>query len=98
MKLSKLAAKPQLTKIVLDDEQIIEKYGEELEFFIYDRQPIEKFIKIATTINSDYTAAVGMLNELILDEAGRPVITDELVLPNDIITKVIQKVVEHLGK
>jgi len=98
MKLSNLAAKPQLIKIVLDDEQVKEKYGEELEFFIYDRQPIEKFIKIATTMSSDYTTAVGMLNDLILDENGKSVVTGELVLPNDIVSKVIQKIVEHLGK
>ena len=46
LKLTQLAAKPQLVKITIDDESIKEKYGDELEFWIYDRQPIDKFIKI----------------------------------------------------
>jgi hypothetical protein len=98
MKLTQLASKPQLIKIVLDDEQIQEKYGESLEFWIHDRQPIDKFIKIATTLSTDYTAAVGMLNDLILDETGAPVVQGDLALPNDLVSKVIQKVVEYLGK
>ena len=98
MKLTQLAAKPQLIKIVLDDEQIKEKYGEELEFWIHDRQPVDKFIKIATLIGEDYSSAITLINELILDEDGKPVIRDGMVLPNDIITKTIQKIVEYLGK
>ena len=40
MKLSELAKKPQLQKITITDEALVEKYGDELEFFIYDRQPL----------------------------------------------------------
>ena len=98
MKLSELAAKPSLIKITLDDEETKVKYGDELDFFIYDRQPLAKFIKIATTINTDYESAVVMLDDLILDEEGKQITGKGLVLPNDLMTKVIQKVVEHLGK
>ena len=42
MKLSQLAAKPTLIKLELDDEDVVKEYGEPLEFWIHDRQPIEK--------------------------------------------------------
>ena len=32
MKLKDLASKPKLVKVVLDDKDIVENYGEELEF------------------------------------------------------------------
>ena len=96
--LTQLAAKPQLIKITLNDPAIIEKYEDELEFYIYDRQPIEKFITIATKMNSDYTSAVGMMNDLILNEDGTQVCKDGLVLPSDVMSLAIQKVIEQLGK
>ena len=40
MKLKELATKPQLVKIVLDDEAIIKEYNEPLEFYVYDKQPL----------------------------------------------------------
>lgn len=96
--LTQLAALPQLIKITLSDPAVIEKYGDELEFYIYDRQPIEKFIKIATTMNTDYTSAVGLMNDLILDAEGRAVCVDGRVLPSDVMSLAIQKVIEQLGK
>jgi len=96
--LTQLAAKPQLIKITLDEPSLIEKYEDALEFWIYDRQPIDKFIKIATTMSSDYNLAVSMMNDLILDEAGEQICRDGLVLPTDVMSFAIQKVIAHLGK
>ena len=45
MKLAELAAEPKLIPITLDDADIVEKYGEPLEFWIWDRQPIDSFNK-----------------------------------------------------
>ena len=96
--LTQLAAKPQLIKIVLDSAEIVEQYGEELEFYIWDRQPIAKFMTIASTMNSNYTEAVGMMNDLILDEEGQSICRDGMVLPSTVMSFAIQKVIEHLGK
>jgi hypothetical protein len=41
MKLEKLASKPQLIKLIIDDAEIIEEFGEPLEFWTWDRQPID---------------------------------------------------------
>lgn len=98
MKLKDLAAKPKLIPITLDSEDIIAQYGEALEFYVWDRQPIQKFIKVATTMNTDYAEAVSMMNEMILDEDGKAVCKDGFTLPSGVMTAAIHKVIEQLGK
>ena len=46
MKLSELAVKPKLSKVTITEEHIVEKYGEELDFYIWDRQPLDIFAKL----------------------------------------------------
>lgn len=98
MKLTQLAAKPQLIKISLEDEETISQYGEPLDFWVYDRQPIDKFVKLATLKSENTAELIGVVNEMILDEDGTAVIKEGVVLPMDVMTKVIGKVVERLGK
>ena len=43
MKLNQLAAKPQLIRVEINDEETIKQFGESLEFWIWDRQPMDKF-------------------------------------------------------
>lgn len=98
MKLTQLAAKPQLVKIVLNDEETIKEYGEELEFFIYDRQPMDKFVRLAQMKGENMGELITAVNEMVLDELGNPVIKDGLMLPTNVMTRVIGRVVETLGK
>ena len=48
MKLSQLAGKPQLIQIALDDEETVKEFGEALEFWTWDRQPMATFLKLAS--------------------------------------------------
>jgi len=98
LKLTQLASKPQLIKLTVDNEEIVKTYGDELEFWIWDRQPIDQFIKMATTGAGDYAEMIRMVNDLILDEEGNKVIKEGEALPNDVMIIVINKVVERLGK
>ncbi len=98
LKLTQLASKPQLIKVVVDNEDLVKTYGDELEFWILDRQPIDQFIKMATTGASDYAEMIRMVNDLILDEEGNKAIKEGEALPNDVMIAVINKVVERLGK
>jgi len=98
LKLTQLASKPQLIKITLNTEAILAKYGDELEFFIYDRQPIDQFIKMATTGQENYGEMIRMVNDLVLDEHGDLVLGEGETLPNDVMMNVIGAVVERLGK
>jgi len=98
LNLTQLASKPQLIKITLDNAEIVAKYGDSLEFWIMDRQPIDQFVKMATMGADNYGEMIKMVNELILDEHGDPAIQEGEALPNDVMITVIGAVVERLGK
>lgn len=98
MKLTKIAAKPQLVKVELDDAEIQAEYGESLEFWTWDRQPLDTFMKLASAEQKNFGNVVDVIRTLILDEDGKEVIEKDAVLPSNIMIKVIGKVVELLGK
>jgi hypothetical protein len=98
LKLTQLASKPQLIKVTIAKPEIVEAYGDELEFWIWDRQPIDQFIKMATTGADNYGEMIRMVNDLILNEDGSKVIKEGEALPNDVMITVIGAVVERLGK
>ena len=98
MKLSQLAAKPQLVKFVLDDADIVEEYGEPIEFYTLDRQPLSVFMRLASVTGNDNNEMITIVKDLILDEKGKPIISEDNVLPGPLLIKVMSKVVEKLGK
>ena len=98
MKLTELAVKPQLTKITIDSEQLVEKYGEPVDFFVLDRLPLDKYTKLASVKTEDFSSMIDLVKELILDEDGKPVMDEDHVLPTDILNEAMVKVVEVVGK
>lgn len=98
MKLSELAQKPKLEKITITSDSLVEKYGDELDFFIYDRQPIDIFTKLADVNEGNTTEYIVILKDLILNEDGEPVMTDEKSLPLDVMTEAMKLIGDHLGK
>ena len=98
MKLSQLAAKPQLIKLSLDDEEIVKEYSEPVEFYTWDRQPLEVFMKLANTDNGNMSAMVDVVRTLILNEEGKPIIEGDTMLPSKLLIAAISKIVETLGK
>jgi hypothetical protein len=98
MKLTQLAAKPQLVKIELNDEVTIQEFGEALEFYIWDRQPMDKYIRLAQMGTDNMGELIASVNEMVMDEEGNAVLKDGLMLPTAVMTRVIGKVVETLGK
>ena len=99
MKLSQLAAKPQLIKTTLDDTAIVETYGEVIEFWTWDRQPLETFMRLANMSQSaDGGSIVAILRTLILNEDGTEIMTGDAVLPTDVLMAAIAKLTAALGK
>ena len=98
MKLSTLAAKPKLALIILDDEDTMKEFGESLEFYSWDRQPIDVFMKLANSTQADTTAMIDIVRTLILDEHGKQIIKGEEMLPSNVLVRAIAKIVETLGK
>jgi hypothetical protein len=97
MNLSKLAAKPQLIKITIDDQPIVEKYGEELDFYVYDRQDIDTFMALAAVDAENQAQVIAVIKDMVHDEEGNKIMSEGATLPIDIMTKVIEKVIGQLG-
>ena len=98
MKLSELAKKPQLQKITITKPELVEKYGDELEFFVYDRQPIDVFTKLADVTGDNAGEYISILSDIIKNEDGKDVMTDEMTLPMDVLMECMSLIGEHLGK
>jgi hypothetical protein len=98
MKINQIASKPQLIMVTLDDEATIQELGESLDFWTWDRQPLDKFMKLASIKNDKPEEIIAVVKTLILDESGKEVITGDVMIPTQILIRIIQKVVETLGK
>jgi hypothetical protein len=98
MKINQIASKPQLIKLVLNDEATIKELGEELEFWTLDRQPLDKFMKLASINQDNPSEIISVVKTLILDEEGKEVIAGDAMIPTAILIRIIGKVVETLGK
>jgi hypothetical protein len=98
MKINQIASKPQLIKVTLDDEKTVEELGEALDFWTWDRQPLEKFMRLASVKQDNPQEIIEVVKDLILDEEGKVVIQGDIMLPTQILIRIIQKVTETLGK
>lgn len=98
MKITQLSAKPQLIKITLDDKETLEQYGEAVEFWTWDRQPLDTFIRLASATEANSSGIINIVKDLILDEQGKPVLTADTMLPTGILMRAIAQVTEVLGK
>ena len=98
MKLSDIAKKPRLIEVTINDVDVVEKYGEPLTFWTWDRQPMHVFLKLASLDQTDTASVITAVRELILNEDGTQVMSEEAALPTPILMRVITTVVERLGK
>ena len=98
MKITQLSAKPQLIKIVLDDKETVEQYGEAVEFWTWDRQPLDTFIRLASATEGNTGNIITIVKDLILDETGKPVIAADDTLPTNIMMRAIGRITDILGK
>jgi hypothetical protein len=98
MNLKELASKPKLIKLVLDDELTLEEYKEPLDFYIYDRPQVSTFVRLAGMTANDLADIVTIINELILDEKGEPIVQGEHLLPQKLYMRVVEKVIKQLGE
>lgn len=98
MKLSQLKAKPQLVKVLIDDEDIVTEFGDPVEFWTWDRHPMDTFLKLAAVDGKDFASIFDAVRSLVLDEDGKPILTEGETLPTKIMMRVVQKVVENMGK
>jgi hypothetical protein len=56
------------------------------------------FVKLATVHQSNFGEMVELVNSMVLDEEGNQIAKDDLIFPTNVMMKIINKVVETLGK
>ncbi len=98
MKLSALSTKPVLVKVTLDDEATVAEFKEPLDFYTWDRQPMDVFMKLSQLDHTKASEIIDIVKMLILDENGKVILTKENMLPTRILMRAIAKVSELLGK
>lgn len=101
MEISKVVKKPELIKITLDDAQVIEAFGESIEFWMKDFVDIDtyfQFFQSQAEQEKDVRQLGKILKKIVLKEDGSPAIGEDEELPLAIIVPVITRVTENLGK
>ena len=98
MKLNQLASKPQLIKITLDEADLVAQFGEPIEFYTWDRQPLDIFMKLANAKESDIGNMIDIVRTMILNEDGTQVIVNEFMLPTNVLIAAIGRITATLGK
>lgn len=96
MKLNKLAKAQKLEKVVLDDETIIELYGEPVEFWMWDRHDVPVFLKMAN-LKDNENEIMNLLRDLILDENAKPMLKTNEILPIEIVNSLVTAILNNLG-
>lgn len=98
MKLSEITSEPKLIEVSLDDKDTVKQFGEALVFYTWDRQPMDVFMRLANVDQKNTGELINIVKTLILDEAGKQILTDTNMLPTSVLMKAIAKVTEQLGK
>jgi hypothetical protein len=99
MDIKQLAKKPELIEIVIDDEAIVKEYGETITFYMKDFVDINTyfdFFRSQSEKSGDELTA--MLQKLILNAEGQPVLNEGDAFPIDITIAALTKINERLGK
>jgi hypothetical protein len=99
MNIKKFASTPTLVEIILDSEDLMERYGEPITFYTYDVVPLSKYFDFYNArTNSEFDQLNKIMKTMILDEKGNPVLAQNEDLPIDIAAAAINKIGEMLGK
>lgn len=99
MNIKEYASKPQLIEIVLDDADLLERYGEPITFYTYNIVRMSTYFDFFNArSNGEFTQLDKMMKSMILDKNGKQVLGDDEDLPIDIAAAAINKLGEMLGK
>lgn len=102
MQLANFAKTPALNKIVIDDENIVKKYKEPLEFYILDRIDVDEYLNLMDAMGEEnieinYNKMLDFAKKLMLDEKGKPILSGKKVLPADLTFAALNKMTASLG-
>jgi hypothetical protein len=99
MDIKKLAKKPELIEIVIDDETIVKDYGDSITFWMKDQLDINTYFDFYRSQGEkDGEDLNRIIAKLVLNKDGKPVLGEGETFPIDITVSVLTKINENLGK
>lgn len=99
MDISKFAKKPELVKITLNKQEILDTFGTEIYFWVYDNLDISTYFKFyKSQADQDGQALNDVMRKLILDKNGNPALKEEEMLPIELNLAALAEINEVLGK
>lgn len=99
MNIKDFASKPQLVEIVLDDKELVERYGEPITFYTYNIVRMSTYFDFFNArSNNEFSNLDKMMKSMILNSDGKQALADDEDLPIDIAAAAINKIGEILGK
>lgn len=98
MDISNFSKKPELIKVVIDDESIVESYGEPIIFFMKEFVDIVTYFDFFKSQSDNGEELNNLLAKIILKEDGSYAIGEGEALPVDISVAALTKINETLGK
>ena len=99
MNISELKLKPKLIEITIDDNDVVEKYGEEITFYMYDYIDLPSYFAFFRAQSESDTGKLSeLVKTIILNDKGDRAIPDEYEVPIDIFAAAVVKITDHLGK
>lgn len=99
MDIKKLAKKPELIEVVIDEEAIVKEYGEPITFYMKDFVDINTYFDFFRSQNEKSGDELNkILASLILNKEGKPVLAEGEGFPIDITIGALTKINETLGK
>ncbi len=99
MDIKQLARKPKLVEVVIDDENIVETYGDKITFYMMDFVDINTYFDFFRSQSEKNNGELNaMLQSIILNSEGKPALEEGDSLPIDIAVATLTRINETLGK
>jgi hypothetical protein len=99
MNIKDFASRPELVEIILDDKELVARYGEPITFHTYNIVRMSTYFDFFNArSNNEFSNLDKMMKSMILDKDGKQVLADDEDLPIDIAAAAINKIGEILGK
>ena len=99
MDISQIKKKSELVKITVDTDDIVNMFGEPVEFWMYDTLSLSTYFNFyKLQQEEDDTLLYSLLRKIILKEDGTYAIADDEVIPTELVIAILFKISEFLGK
>ena len=99
MDISNLAKKPELVELCIDDQDLVDRYGEAITFYMIDEMGIDTYFAFYRLQQEQRAEELNkLLRKIILKKDGTPALGNEQVLPVDLTLAVLVKINDFLGK